>query len=64
VSPQENNPSELDALTQKAMQSAFGVHSTFMDMSRSTTAGHHPHIVQELRLAETATSASQLEAHL
>jgi hypothetical protein len=38
--------------------------STFLDMSRSTTAGHLPHNVLELRRVETTTSASQLEAHL
>jgi hypothetical protein len=33
-------------------------------MSRSTTAGHLPHIALKLLRTETTTSASQLEAHL
>jgi hypothetical protein len=46
------------------MQSALHVQSTFLDLSRSTTAGHLPHNALELCRAETTTSASQLEAHL
>jgi hypothetical protein len=46
------------------MQSALHVQSTFLDTSRSTTAGHLLHSALELRRTETTTSASQLEAHL
>jgi hypothetical protein len=46
------------------MQSALHVQSTFLDMLRSTTAGHLPPSALVLRRAETTTSASQLEAHL
>jgi hypothetical protein len=58
------NPSELAPATGVAMQSALHVQSTFLDISRSTTAGHLPHSALDLRSAETTTSASQLEAHL
>jgi hypothetical protein len=46
------------------VQSATDVQSTFLDMSRSTTAGHFPHSVLELHRAEAINSASQREAHL
>jgi hypothetical protein len=46
------------------MQSAHHVQTSFLDMSRSTTAGHLPHSALELCRAETKTSASQLQAHL
>jgi hypothetical protein len=46
------------------MQSTPHVQSTFLSMSRSTTAGHLPHSALEFRRAETTISASQLEAHL
>jgi hypothetical protein len=46
------------------MQSALAAQSIFLDMSRSTTAGHLPHVELQLYRAETTTSASQLEAHL
>jgi hypothetical protein len=46
------------------MQSALDVQSTFLDMSLSDTAGYLPHIVLELRRAETTTSVSHLEAHI
>jgi hypothetical protein len=36
--------------------------SIFLDLFRSTTAGHLPHSVLELHRVETTTSASQLEA--
>jgi hypothetical protein len=45
------------------MQSAFDIKFTFLDMSRSTTAGHL-HRVLELRRAETTTSAAQLHSYL
>jgi hypothetical protein len=46
------------------MQSALDIQSTFLDISPSTTAGHFPHSVLELRHAEAITSTSQPEAHL
>jgi hypothetical protein len=48
--PHIKNPSELDPATEEAMQSALHAQSTFLDMSRSTIAGHL------LRHAETTTS--------
>jgi hypothetical protein len=45
------------------MQSTLIVQFTFLGMSRSTTAGHLPHIPMELRRAEITISASQLEAY-
>jgi hypothetical protein len=44
------------------MQLSLTVQSTFLDMSRSTTAGNIPHNALELPRAETTTSALQLEA--
>jgi hypothetical protein len=38
--------------------------SSFLDMSHSTIAGHLPHSMPKLHHAETATSATQVEAHL
>jgi hypothetical protein len=51
-------------MTKEAMQSSLDAHSTFLDISPSTTADQLPHCAVELRRAETTTSASQLEAHL
>jgi hypothetical protein len=62
--PTERNPSEFVLATEEAMQSALDVQSTFLDMSRPTTADNLPHSALELRRAETTISASQLEAHL
>jgi hypothetical protein len=46
------------------MQSALHVQSTFLDISRSTSAGHLPYSALERHRAETITSATQLEAQL
>jgi hypothetical protein len=47
------------------MQSAINFRSIFLCMSRSTIAGQLPHgALQQLRLAEITTPASQLEAHI
>jgi hypothetical protein len=46
------------------MQSAFDIKFTFLDMSRSTIAGHLPHRALELRRAGTTTSAAQLQTYL
>jgi hypothetical protein len=64
VLTQERNPSEFGPATEEANQSALYAHSTFVDIARSTTAGHLPHSVLELSCTETTTSASQLEASL
>jgi hypothetical protein len=48
----------------EAVQSALDFRSSLLDMSCSTTARHLPHSALELCHAGTATSASQLEAHL
>jgi hypothetical protein len=62
--PTGENPSELDPATGEATQSALNVQSSFLDMSRSTTARPLLHSALELRRAETSTSASQLEGRL
>jgi hypothetical protein len=46
------------------MQLALKVQSTLLDMLHSTTAGPLPHSALGFHYAETATSISQLEAHL
>jgi hypothetical protein len=61
--PTGKNISELDPTTQKVMQSALDLESTF-HMSNSPTAAHLPHSALELGRAEITTSASKLEAHL
>jgi hypothetical protein len=45
------------------MHLVIDVQSTILNMLRSITAGHLPHNILELCLAETTDSASQLEAH-
>jgi ABC-type amino acid transport system permease subunit len=60
LSPRENKPLELDVETEEAMQCAPNLQSIFLHISCSTTAGHLRH---GLRRAETAVSASQLDAH-
>jgi hypothetical protein len=60
----KKSASKLDPATEKAMQSAFNVRSTFLVMSRSSTAEQLSHTALELRRAETTISASPIEAHL
>jgi hypothetical protein len=64
--PLGKNQSELHLATEEAMQSLLVIQSTFLDMLRSTIAGHLPHSMLELHRAETITqlTASQLEEHL
>jgi hypothetical protein len=64
VYAQEKDPSELDPTSEDAMKSALDVQSTFLDMSRSTTAGRLPHSALQFRRVETTSSASQPEADL
>jgi hypothetical protein len=46
------------------MQLVLDVHSTFLDILHSTTAGYLPPSALEVRHAETTTSASHVETHL
>jgi hypothetical protein len=46
------------------MQLAFDIQSNFPDTSLPDAAAYVPHGALELRLAETSTSVSQLEADL
>jgi hypothetical protein len=63
IPPQEKkNPSDLDLATKGAMQSALDSQSSFLNTSRSTTAGRLSHSALQLRRPETTTSSSQLEA--
>jgi hypothetical protein len=55
---------KLYSATEEATLSALNIHSTFVDMSPSTTAGHLLYSVLKLHYAETITSALQLETHL
>jgi hypothetical protein len=54
----------LDPEIRGARQLALDVHSTFLHISRSTTASRIPHIGLELFCAETIDLTSQLEANL
>jgi hypothetical protein len=56
--------SELDAAKEEAMKSALKVQRTFLDLTISTTGGHLPLGVMELRRAGTITSASPPEVQL
>jgi hypothetical protein len=58
VYPQKKEASEVDPATEVTTQSALHVQSTFLGMSRLTTAGH-PHSALHLRRARTTTSAPQ-----
>jgi hypothetical protein len=49
----EKNASELDPATGEAMQMAFDVKCTVLDMSLSTTAGHLLCSALDLRRVET-----------
>jgi hypothetical protein len=55
-------PLKIVPATKDAMQSALDVQSVYVDMSRSTIAGHLPHSAQALCRTETITSASQLKS--
>jgi hypothetical protein len=46
------------------MQSILHIQYTFLEKSRSTTAGHLPHSSLDLRHTGTKNFVSQLEAHL
>lgn len=52
ISPLGKNPSETDPATKKAMQSAFDVQSTFLDISLSTAPSHLTLSVPDLHCAD------------
>jgi hypothetical protein len=64
ISPDRKKPIGVRSDHEETVQAGLNFQFTFLDMSRSTTDGHLPHIVLQLRRAETTTSASQLEIHL
>jgi hypothetical protein len=54
------NPSELDPILVEVIQSALHVHSTFLDISRSHTAGY----LFLIECLSCVVLKSQLEEHL
>jgi hypothetical protein len=64
VSSQEKSPLEIDLLTEMVIKLATDVKSSFLNKSHLAIAVHFPNHKLKLHHAETATSATQVEAHL